>query len=84
MQLAKTECHEQGPLLRVKKLYLLAALEMDAFKARMLQMGGQSQTPANPGSPPQHGSKAAHTLAGMCSVASGMLLIPSSARHGCL
>lgn len=65
MQLAKTESSDEGSLLRVKKLCLLAALEMDAFKARMLQMGGQSQSPANPGSPPPHGSKAAHTLAGM-------------------
>lgn len=65
MQLAKTEASLQATPLRLKKLYLLAALELDAFKARMLQIGDDGlQAPAHPGSPQQPGSTASHTLAG--------------------
>ena len=64
MQLARAEGKMQGTPLRLKKLYLLAALELDAFKARLLQIGGVAQAPAHPGSPSQPGSTASHTLAG--------------------
>lgn len=64
MQLAKTEANLHAAPLRLKKLYLLAALELDAFKARMLQIGEGVQGPTHPGSPQRPGSTASHTLAG--------------------
>ena len=64
MQLAKAEASLQATPLRLKKLYLLAAVELNAFKARMLQIGEGVQAPTHPGSPQQPGATASHTLAG--------------------
>ncbi len=66
LQLAKSEAASRAPPLRIKKLYLLAALEVDQLKARMLNIGEQPGT----GSPGKAGiastgtAAAAHTLAG--------------------
>lgn len=68
LQLAKSEADSHAPPLRLKKLYLLAALEVDQLKARMLNIGDQANT--NPGSPSRGSQQssetgaAAHTLAG--------------------
>lgn len=64
MQLAKSEARQQAAPLRLKQLYLLAALELDAFKAGMLQIGQGAQGQPYPGSPQQPGSTTSHTLLG--------------------
>ena len=66
--MAKSEADSCAPPLRLKKLYLLAALEVDQLKARMLNIGEQAAS-ASSNKSPQRGtgaSSAAHTLAGTC------------------
>ena len=67
LQLAQSEAHSHAPPLRLKKLYLLAALEVDQLKARMLNIGDQANPSSSPSRAPQQASDtstAAHTLAG--------------------
>ncbi len=66
LQLAKSEAASHAPPLRIKKLYLLAALEVDQLKARMLNIGEQPGTgsPGKTGSASTGTAAAAHTLAG--------------------
>lgn len=68
LQLAKSEADSRAPPLRLKKLYMLAALEVDQLKARMLNIGDQANSNlGSPGRGPQQSSEtgpAANTLAG--------------------
>lgn len=66
LQLAKSEADSHGPPLRVKKLYVLAALEVDQLKARMLHIGEQANSGSlYKGSQGSSGvGTAANTLAG--------------------
>ena len=66
LQLAKSEADSHAPPLRLKKLYVLAALEVDQVKARMLNIGEQTGTGQSPskGPPVPATGAAAHTLAG--------------------
>lgn len=66
LQLAKSETASHAPPLRIKKLYLLAALEVDQLKARMLNIGEQPGTgsPGKAGGASTGTAAAAHTLAG--------------------
>ena len=65
MQLAKSEAASHAPSLRLKKLYLLAALEVDQVKARMLNIGGSSPgaSPSRAGPASTETAAAADTLA---------------------
>ena len=66
MQLAQSEAAVHAPPLRLKKLYLLAALEVDQLKARMLNIGGNSPgaSPSRAGPAATETAAAADTLAG--------------------
>lgn len=66
LQLAKSEAASHAAPLRIKKLYLLAALEVDQLKARMLNIGEQPGTgsPGKAGGAATGTAAAAHTLAG--------------------
>ena len=66
IQLAKSEADSHAPPLRIKKLYVLAALEADQLKARMLKIGQQtsSGSPSRPSQALCGPSAAADTLAG--------------------
>ena len=67
LKLAQTEAAGHAPPLRLKKLYVLAALEVDQLKARMLHIGDQG-TAGSPARGPQQSSEtgtAAQTLAGV-------------------
>ncbi|KAL0027242.1 hypothetical protein WJX77_006308 [Trebouxia sp. C0004] len=67
LQLAKSEAARRAPPVRIKKLYLLAALEVDQLKARMLNIGEQPGTgsPGKAGGASTGTAAAAHTLAGL-------------------
>ena len=66
LQLAKSEAASHAPPLRIKKLYLLAALEVDQLKARMLNIGERPGTgsPGKAAGASTGTAAAAHTLAG--------------------
>ena len=66
LQLARTEIASKAPPLRLKKLYLLAALEVDQLKAKMLNIGEHSTAapPSKAGAGATGTAAAAHTLAG--------------------
>ncbi len=66
LQLAKSEAASHAPPLRVKKLYVLAALEVDQLKARMLNIGEQRSavSPGKGATASTGTAAAAHTLAG--------------------
>ena len=67
MQLARTETANKAPPLRLKKLYLLAALEVDQLKAKMLNIGEHNTASPSKASTGATGTAAAaHTLAGEC------------------
>ncbi len=70
LQLAKAEAASHAPPLRIKKLYLLAALEVDQLKARMLNIGDQPGTgsPGKAAGASTGTAAAAHTLAGATSI----------------
>lgn len=66
LQLAKSEAASGAAPLTVKKLYVLAALEVDQLKARMLNIGEptSSGSPGKAAAGSTETAAAAHTLAG--------------------
>ncbi|KAL3151657.1 hypothetical protein ABBQ38_012645 [Trebouxia sp. C0009 RCD-2024] len=73
LQLAQTEAASHAPPLRLKKLYVLAALEVDQLKAKMLNIGdqGAAGSPARPAQQSSETGTAAQTLAGLVELEGG-------------